>query len=657
MATVLVAGFLLWNDYRRSTRQLEARARQLTELTGRVLAHPLWSLDREEIDSVVSGVMADPDLEGALVEDAGGVLAARWKGPRAPIQVRSTAAGLVRRTAIRRGEEAIGTLSLYFTLGRLRREVALKVFFACLLIGLGGWIFAFYGEFLFRQWLKNRRVESRLARRETQVAHMLDALGLALYVARPDGTVEFKSAGWKELAGAQRGPLRWGDWVHPEDREAALGWFAGLSGETRSLISTEYRVRGEDPETRWVRDCVRPVPGRSGPRLYGILADVTDHRLAQERHRTLEARLAQSEKLESLGRLAGGVAHDFNNLIQVTTAHLDELARGASGQESVRAIRDALGQARRLVQNLLGFARSEVSRREEDLVQVVHQCAELTRPLLGPDLRLEVSLPAEPLRVWMAPTEIQRALLNLLFNARDAVGDRGTVQVLLDAEPPRGTGSSGPTGSRWARLEVADDGPGISEADLPRVFDPFFTTKPQGTGTGLGLATAQRIVHLHGGTVEVETAPGRGSTFRLFLPLAAPAAEPKRAARPRERLVLVADDEAVQRQAFAAAVREAGCTPVEAADGEEAFRLFAERPEAFQVAVLDLDMPRWDGLRVAQEVGIIRPDLPVILVTGAAEFPEGHTAAQAAAVFFKPFDPAELARAVQRVAGGGTSGK
>ncbi len=385
-------------------------------------------------------------------------------------------------------------------------------------------------------------------------------------------------------------------------------------------------------------------------------------RRALARSALTEERLRQSQKLEALGRLAGGVAHDFNNLLTVILACADELADELADEERLAREATEIGEAGRraakLTRQLLSFGRRNATRPELlDLGEVVAGMEKMLRRLIGEDVELVITRGEALHPVHADPAQIEQVVLNLVVNARDAIEGRGGCIRIetanVDVEPDDGHWPGVLAGAR-ARLAVTDDGCGMSAEVRDRLFEPFFTTKPEGKGTGLGLATVYGAVKQAGGEVRVESAPGLGSRFEVIFPPAQGAALEEReahsapqSARGNETVLLVEDDESV-REVSASALRRAGYVVVEAGDGEAALALVAELPR-LDALVADVVMPRLGGVPLAARLRARCGDVAVVFMSGytgesfAAEGPE----AAEATLLLKPFASAELANAVR----------
>jgi PAS domain S-box-containing protein len=416
----------------------------------------------------------------------------------------------------------------------------------------------------------------------------------------------------------------------------------------------EWRSRRADGSEFWTEVTLRAAEIEGERRLLAVVRDIEERKAMEERAR-------QDDKLRSLGLLAGGVAHDFNNQLVGIVSYGEMLRAELAGDPRFGEHLDAiLGSARRaseLTRQLLAFARK--SKQRSDVVDVHAVVGDLVRLLsrsIDKRITVETRLAAESAAVLGDASLLQNALLNLALNARDAMPDGGRITIasrLVDW--PAADGRI----DRMLEVAITDTGAGMSPVTLARVFEPFFTTKAR--GTGMGLAATYGTVKAHGGTIEVVSEPGRGSTFTVRLPLhEAPrpvAAEPsdgRLSVRPGVR-VLVVDDEPLVRTAMARVLERAGCSVVPCEGGAEALREFEARGGQVDVVVLDGMMPGMSGREVLRALRAKAPELPFVLVTGYAEPAsewEVATRTPHAAKLAKPFEPAELVRAVDRLTRG-----
>jgi len=445
----------------------------------------------------------------------------------------------------------------------------------------------------------------------------------------------------------------WRDWVHSDDR-AAFDHEAKRSLATGAPFRLEYRVRRRDGSFIVVDNHGHFLPaGDGGPnRQVGFVVDVT------ERHR-LEGQLRQSQKMEAFGQLAGGVAHDFNNMLQVINGYADlligDLPPGDAKGNLVGEIRKAGEKSAALTRQLLAFARQEVATpKVVDVSEVVADTIVMLRRLIGEDVRLMTDLPAGVWPVFVDPGQYEQVLLNFAVNARDAMPGAGNLTVATRNETVSGDADV-PSG-QYAVLSVTDSGTGMPPEVVSRVFEPFFTTKEVGKGTGLGLATVYGIVRQAQGYVRVRSKVGEGSTFEVFLPRAkdpkVDVAGPSVGKFPRgSETVLVVEDEAAVRGLVTMVLKGCGYKVLEAVDGESAERVAAEFTGTLHLLLSDVVMPGAGGRLAAAGVLAMHPEAKVVFMSGYTDDAVMRQGVTAADVPFlqKPFTPATLAAKVRQV--------
>ncbi len=446
------------------------------------------------------------------------------------------------------------------------------------------------------------------------------------------------------------------DAVHPDDRERVSRCFSADGIED---CEVEYRAVRPDGEVRWVRGHAYPVRDATGRliRVAGVAEDVTERR-------QLEARLRQTQKMESVGLLAGGVAHDFNNWLTViagnSDALLSELADHDPLRELVHEIRQAGERAATLTRQLLAFSRQQVMEpRVIDLGAVVTDTERMLRRLLGEQVTLVTSV-APSLRCVVADAGLMgQVLLNLSLNARDAMPAGGMLSidlrdVTLDEEHARVNPSIKP--GRFVRITVSDSGVGMSPEVRARLFEPFFTTKGPGKGTGLGLAVVHGIVTQSGGHIDVRSEPDAGATFEVFLPAVDARAPVERVAltpkslNGHESVLLVEDEDTVRRVAYRALVAR-GYDVLQASGAEEAMELLEARGGTVDALVTDVVMPRIGGRELAEMVTRRCPSVRVLFTSGyAADAVVRHGVLQAEVAFLqKPYTSQSLVAKVREV--------
>jgi nitrogen-specific signal transduction histidine kinase len=398
-------------------------------------------------------------------------------------------------------------------------------------------------------------------------------------------------------------------------------------------------------------------------------------RSAAEQER-FKRRLQQSRRLESLGQLIGGVAHDFNNLLNVisgyadfTAEQLQELAQQDERLEPVRAdveqVRTAAQQAIRVTRQLLTFSKSDATKRETlDLNQVVESTGQLLRRSLGEHIELIVSPDPGLWRVEADRGQLEQVLLNLALNARDAMPDGGRLTIAtsnVEVDPAYAAQRPNLEPGQYTQLAVSDTGTGMDEATIERVFEPFFSTKPRGRGTGLGLATVYGIVSAGGGTIDIYSEKGLGTTMNVLLPVTEPAplvTEPDSPDRDLnghgERILLVEDEESLRKMASRLLARN-GYQVCEAEDGAVAVGRAEDTAERIDLLVTDMVMPEMLGGEVVERIRAIRPGLPALFISGYAQQVLDFHGMPSADILQKPFTEAALLRRVRLALDGATA--
>ncbi len=411
---------------------------------------------------------------------------------------------------------------------------------------------------------------------------------------------------------------------------------------------------------------VRPIrDGNEGDVCVGIIRDLSESIRAEKEKRELETQLVQAQKMEAIGQLAGGVAHDFNNLLTVINGYaavtLGRLSSKDPLYEDITEILQAGQRAAALTQQLLAFSRKQIVQpRPLDLNQVVAEDENMLQRLLGEHIRLKVSLSPTPVCVLADPGQVQQVIINLVVNARDAVAQGGSVaietgNVDLDNEQASKTGwvMPGPYGT----LTISDDGVGMDAETRARIFEPFFTTKEMGRGTGLGLSTVYGIVRQSNGAILVESELGRGTTFRIFLPIVEgtvverASVESQPAALHGTETVLLVEDEREVRKLTGAMLRGFGYKVIEAANAGEAFLICEQAPDQIALMVTDVVMPGMTGWQLAERLQKMRPGMKVIYISGYADEELTKRGALQNGVHFvqKPFDPQTLAAKIREL--------
>ncbi|MFO0552750.1 MAG: ATP-binding protein [Polyangiaceae bacterium] len=429
--------------------------------------------------------------------------------------------------------------------------------------------------------------------------------------------------------------------LHPEDRAKLQSIASAFTADGSRELEAEFRLMGDDGVARWARLQGRKLDPPT--RVAGTVTDTTTQR-------RMEEELRRSHRLESIGRLAGGVAHDFNNLLAAMMVSLEVLGTRTTedSREDLMTIRHAVLRARDLTRQLLAFAKKQpIEFKRVDLAELVKTVERLLHRLVGPAIEIVVERESGVIVRADGPS-LEQVLVNLVVNARDAMpnGGRlvvrvGTTSVLVDDAP-----------TQRALLEVVDSGVGMDEVTRAHVFEPFFTTK--NSGTGLGLASCYGIIRQHDGDIVVESEPGRGTTFRILLPVTASTSRPEAKARSitppttRASRVLIVDDEDLVRRASVRLFKSLGYEVLSAGSASAAIELVRDRELHVDLLFCDVAMPERDGPSLAAELLESRPDLQIIFVSG---FSETDVSANIERALFlpKPFSRDELVTKLKEV--------
>ena len=442
--------------------------------------------------------------------------------------------------------------------------------------------------------------------------------------------------------------------IEPEDRLMfEQSWQAPRSG------TTTVRLRRRDGEVVWIEQRASAVTDDAGElvAIEGILRDVTERMAAEQERSELEQQLRQAERLDSLGQLAGGVAHDFNNILAVISGYadmlIDELGDDHPSRPDAASIKQAAARGTALTRQLLLFSHSEPSKAELlDLNAVASEMLLLLDRTLGEDIELSTVLTPDLPPVVMDRSKFEQVLMNAVLNARAAMTSGGRLTISTSLE-------HGGEGGNLVSLTVADTGTGMTPEVLARAFEPFFTTKGRGSGTGLGLATTYGVVTEAGGTISLESKVGCGTTLRVRLPASdedAPTTGPavteaSGLAGNGQRILVVEDEEAV-RDIVCRLLLKAGYKVFAAQHPAEALRMCRDDALAFDVLVTDVIMPGMSGTQLSAELRRDRPGLPVLFMSGytSGPAPGGQELPADAPLIRKPFESHVLLKEVYQLA-------
>ena len=537
----------------------------------------------------------------------------------------------------------------------------------------GGQYFGF-----LRDITERKRAENALKLSEEKFRKAFEVSPDAININRlDDGEYVSINSGFTRILGytaaeiVGRTSLELNIWVDPGDRTRLVE----ILKREGMVSNLEARFRAKDGSIRTGLRSAALIDIDGVAHIIGVTRDITERKHAEDARVKLETQLRESQKMEALGTLAGGVAHDFNNIVAAILGNV-ELARqdaepGHAVLESLSEIRKASLRAKALVQQILSFSRRQVIERKIiTLEPVLHESERLLRATLPAGVRLSTHCATETPEVLADATQIEQVLINLCTNAWQSVqslGRPGSIEIALEArqcgaDAVRDEGFALVSGEmppgRYACLSVKDNGAGMAEDTLTRIFEPFFTTKPVGKGTGLGLAVVHGIVEEHSGSIEVRSILGVGSTFRIYLPAAQTADKaehadvPLPAAAPGagKRVLYLDDDESIvflmtrllERQGY----RVSGYT-----DAHAAIAAVRAQPQDYSLAITDYNMPELTGIDVAHALRAIRPDLPLAMASGyiTEELRQQAADTGISDLIYKPNTVDELCTAVARL--------
>jgi PAS domain S-box-containing protein len=475
------------------------------------------------------------------------------------------------------------------------------------------------------------------------------------YVSPQIGSILGYSA--EEWLGSSR---EWMRHVHPEDH--ALVEAAEAASKRGEPFQAEFRMIRKDGRVIWVSDTGVVVRDSQGHALMeGIIVDISERK-------QLEVQLQQSRRMEAVGRLAGGIAHDFNNLLTIIKGYT-ELALNRTGirpelRSDIERIEDAAERATALVRQLLAFSRRQVLQPKNlDLNSIVLGLDKLLRRLMGADIEMKTLVGEDVGTVKADPGQVEQVIMNLVVNARDAMPDGGrltveTANVELDATYARDHATVRP--GRYVMLAVTDTGVGMDAETVAHIFEPFYTTKGGASGTGLGLATVYGIVKQSGGYIWVYSEPGKGSSFKVYLPRVGASAETPQAARKQTRArkgtetILLVEDEPAVRELTRMVLAAQGYSVVEAQNAEDAERLSENHGTQIHLLLTDVVMPGVSGPELARRITARHPKMRVLYMSGYTHnvIAGGGTLETGIAFLQKPFTPAGLVDKVRDVLDG-----
>ena len=514
----------------------------------------------------------------------------------------------------------------------------------------------------------NDGMREELRSQRAQYRHLIQNIPEVVWRATEEGNAVFISERIAEVFGytpdevLHRGSRLWFGRMHPEDRDRVMHSYAELF-RIGEKFDVQYRIQHRDGRWMWWHDRAQlAIDGAYGEKYAnGLLSDITHVK-------ELEVYLHQSQKMEAIGQLAGGIAHDFNNLLQVITGYAELfescIEQGSRARQHMAKIKGAADRAKSLTEQLLGFSWKQLQQLTVlNLNEAVSQFEPILRRTLGAKVELVLRLSVAPAWIMGDHVQIQQILVNTALNARDAMPDGGDLVVetghIAINEAYMGKHTKLASGD-YVLLSITDTGTGMDAQALSHIFEPFFTTKAKGAGRGLGLATVYGIVKQTGGEILVNSEPGHGTCFRIYLPAAAhsrehvPSYPEVENVKSGAETILLAEDEPGVRDLACILLENLGYRVHSAPDAPAALDFAAHFDGSIHLLLTDMVMPGCSGTELAHKLGMRLPRIKVLYMSGYTEdkLLRRHLQGSQASILRKPFTKDQLALAVQKAIDG-----
>ncbi len=519
--------------------------------------------------------------------------------------------------------------------------------------------------------IRHKQIEEALRESEERFRQLAENIRQVFWMATPQmNQIFYVSPAYEEIWGRTckslyEFPGTWFESIHPPDRDKVLIIFQEKRIQT--MLDIKYRIVRPDGSIRWIQSQAFPVCNKSGEiyRIVGISEDISEIKQTEEEQSRLREQLERVSRLESIGKLAGGIAHDFNNILTVISGYGQLLNKELKEDDPLKAyIKKIITSAERavqLTQGLLAFSRKQVTNpKPVEINETIRSSEGLMRRLLGEDIQLTIILVDRKCVVMADSGQIEQVLMNLATNARDAMPHGGEIVihtniVELDNEY-RKTYGYGVFGNYFL-ISFSDTGEGMDKEARERIFEPYFTTKGVGKGTGLGLSIVYGIVKQHNGYINAYSEPGKGTLFKIYLPLIESEVdeqgpETHTPATGGAETILLAEDELEVRNLMKTILERNGYKVIEATDGEEAIQKFMEHKDEIELLVFDVVMPKRSGKSAYDTIKKMNPDVKILFMSGYSEdilHKRGVIVEKGLKYATKPIFPTELLKIIREL--------
>ncbi len=484
---------------------------------------------------------------------------------------------------------------------------------------------------------ERKRYEQQLRESKEQLSAFIDNFRGIAYQVHIDDIISFKPTLFrgaaKQITGYSNdeffGKITWDELIHPDDIQNIYSLRNNFLHDRNYIAEIEYRILDKNKSVRWVRDVAQIIKIQNENVIHGTIFDITERKLAQETNEKLEESIRHSQKLEAIGNLAGGVAHDFNNILSIIMGYNDialrELPSDSNTSDKLRQINSACIRARDIIRQLLTFSKKVGPKRQPvNIRYIIQETISFLKSTLPSNIQMDYTCSEDNLMVLADSTQMHQVIMNLCVNASQSMEQMGGViklsseKVLLDIDSAaqfrdisQGT---------YIKVDVSDSGQGIAKDIIERIFEPYFTTRETGKGSGMGLAVVHGIIENHGGAITVTSEPGKGSCFTFVIPVlenTIPSLQSPRKITPCgvERVLFIDDEEDIVK-IIQRILEEQGFRVTATTDPQEALDLFKINPSNFDIVITDMSMPHMTGDILFTNLKKIRPEIPVILCTG-----------------------------------------